>query len=57
MLPIDSNAVSEFGFINSSFTGVYFTTFRTSNNVKKIRTITSEMCLQIECFINIFKCV
>ena len=53
MLSIDSNAVSEFGFINFSFIGAFFATSK-NNNIKKIRTITSEMFLQIECFIIIF---
>ena len=56
MLSIDSNTVSEFEFTNSSFTGVLFTTSWTNDDIKKIRTIASEIGLQIDCFINIFKC-
>ena len=57
MLSIDTGKVYEFGFTNFGFTGVFFTTCGTNDNIKKIRTIARKMCLQIECFINIVKCV
>ena len=37
-------------FTDFSFTGVFFATCRTNDNIKKIVAITSEMCLQIQCF-------
>ena len=57
ILSIDSDTVSEFGFANSSFTGVFVTTCGANDNVKKIITITRKIGLQIGCFSNIFKCV
>ena len=39
MLSIDSDTVSEFGFTNSSFTGVFFTTCGANDKIKKIITI------------------
>ena len=50
MLSIDSDMVSEFGFTNSSFIGVFFTTCGANDNVKKIITIARKIGLQIECF-------
>ena len=57
MLWIDSDTVCEFGFTNSSFTGVFFTTSGANDNIKRIRTMARKIGLQIECFINIFKFV
>ena len=55
MLSIDSDTVSEFGFTNSSFTGVFFTTCEANDNIKKTIATARKIGLQIECFINIFK--
>ena len=57
MLSIDSDTVSDFSFNNSSFIGVFFTTCGTNDNTRKIITIPRKTGLQIECFINILKCV
>ena len=48
MLSIDSDTV--FGFTNSGFIGVFFTTCGANDNVKKIITIARKIGLQIECF-------
>ena len=50
MLWIDSDMVCEFGFTNSSFTGVFFTTSGANDNIKRIRTMARKIGLQIEMF-------
>ena len=47
-LSIYSIVVSEFHFINCSFIGVFMATGGKNNNIKKIRTIISEIFLQIK---------
>ena len=47
MLSIDSDTVSEFGFTNSSFTGVFFTICWAKDNIKKFITIARKIGLQI----------
>ena len=54
MLLIASDTVSEFGYTNSSFTVVFFTTCGAKYTIKKNRTATRKTGLQIECFITIF---
>ena len=42
---------------NSGFTVAFFATCRTNDNTKKSTTFKSEICVQIEIFINVFKCM
>ena len=58
MLLIDSDTVSEFGFTNSSLTGVFFTTCETSDNVKKIRTSQEKCAFKLNVlstFLNVYE--
>ena len=55
ILSLNSKAISESDFTNSSFTGVFLAIYWTNDIIKKIRTITSEMCFLVECFIDTFK--
>ena len=53
MLLIDSDTDSEFGFTNSSFTGVFFTTCGANDNIKKIITIARKIVLST--FLNVYE--
>ena len=58
MLLIDLDTVSEFGFTNPRFIGVFSITCGTNDNILKIRTIARKICLQmsvLSTFLNVYE--
>ena len=58
MLSIDSDTVSEFGFTISSFTGVFFATCGTNDNIKRLE-LSQEKCAfelnVLSTFLNVYE--